>query len=438
MPMFDGRTTRVHGPAGRICTRQWVADEARALLARVTRVRPLMQQETMIPAAAPDMRTQRAIETTLADSRRRLRHDIAELIRWLGAAESRDASGAEMQRRLVGVRMQFNDTISNLDLFIDALTQRSERDTGLWLAGLEVAAQDVLALPGYYEPPPLLCYLERGPGAAIRRARTRLPGGGSNPIALIQIPRERMTGTGVAASLAHETGHQAAALLGLVESLRTRMDVAADRSLGGRIWALWQRWISEIVADLWALARLGPTATLGLMGVVSLPKFFVFRVSVNDPHPPPWIRVRLSAALGQQLYPDPQWAEMLELWDELYPLEGVPHVRRAVLAALAESAPRLARFLLDHRAETLANASLADALRTARRDPQSLTLAARGPGWKRALANAQPSLALAILGQARWNRAITPDGEREGVEKLLTTWAMRRAIAGDRAITNPN
>lgn len=414
-----------------ISTRQWVGDEARALLARLKRVRPLVLQETMTPAAAPERATQRGIEATLAGDQRRVRGEIGELLAWLGDDRSRRASGAEMQRRLTRVRMQFNDVLSNLDLFIDALTQRSERDTGLWLAGLDVAARDVLALPGYVEAPPLLCFLDRGPGAAIRRARTRLPGGGSNPVALIQIPRERMTGTGVAASLAHETGHQAAALLGLLESLRPEMN-------HGVTGTLWQRWVSEVVADLWALARLGPTATSGLMGVLSLPKFFVFRVSATDPHPPPWIRVRLSAALGHELYPHPQWAEMLALWDELYPLRDVPLLRRRMLAQLAAEVPAVASRLLDHRCRALESVRLGDALRCDDRHPARLLAATRRPGWQRALANARPSLALAVLGQARWLRTVTPDREREIVSKLLTGWAMRHALGSSAPIHDSN
>ena len=90
----------------------------------------------------------------------------------------------------------------------------------MWLSGLDVVAADALALPGYYDAPPVICYLDRDIGAAIRRARTRMPGGGENPVAIIRVPRERMIGTGIASSLVHEVGHQAAALLDLVDSLR--------------------------------------------------------------------------------------------------------------------------------------------------------------------------------------------------------------------------
>src|SRR5262245_47813288 len=204
-------------------TRAWVFDEARALLARASHVRPLAMQEAMTPAAAATPRTQRAMELALRRDRRRVEAELHRLLRWLASPASSHATGAELRERLVQARMEFNNALNNFDLFVDAITQRSERDSGIWLAGLDAAAEDVLALPGYYETPPVLCFLDRGPGAAIRRARTRLPGGGGNPIALIQIPRERMTGGGVAASLAHETGHQAAALLRLVESLRSEL-----------------------------------------------------------------------------------------------------------------------------------------------------------------------------------------------------------------------
>ena len=138
--------------------------------------------------------------------------------------------------------------------------QRSEHEHGTWLGGLDVLAADALALPGYYDAPPVICYLDRGAGAAIRRARTRLPGGGKNPVGIIRVPRERMIGSGIASSLVHEVGHQAAALLDLVDSLRPELQ--ARQQQGGTeqvAWQLSERWIAEIVADYWAVARVGVT-----------------------------------------------------------------------------------------------------------------------------------------------------------------------------------
>ena len=117
-------------------------------------------------------------------------------LHWL-RGPGRLAPPAEQQRRFTVIRLQFNDVLSQFDLFTEVITQRSEHETGVWLSGLDVAAWDALSLPGgYFEPPPVICYLARGPGAAIRRARTRLPGGGRNPVAIIRVPRERMVGHG--------------------------------------------------------------------------------------------------------------------------------------------------------------------------------------------------------------------------------------------------
>src|SRR5919204_1006064 len=151
----------------------------------------------------------------------------------------------------------------------ELITQRSESETGVWLAGLDVFAADALALPErYFEPPQVICYLARGPGAAVRRARTRLPGGGDNPVAIVRVPRERMVGHGIASSLVHEVGHQVAALLDLVPSLRPLLHAQGERARPRHreAWMLWERWISEIVADLWSVGKLGIGSTLGLIG----------------------------------------------------------------------------------------------------------------------------------------------------------------------------
>jgi hypothetical protein len=143
-----------------------------------------------------------------------------------------------------------------------------------------------------------------------------------------------MVGSGIASSLVHEVGHQAAALLDLVDSLRLEL-----RRRAGDIWRLWERWISEIVADFWSVARVGVASTLGLMGVVSLPWAFVFRVNLDDPHPIPWIRVKLSCAMGKALYPHPQWDRLAQLWESFYRQDGLNKDRRELIAGLETGMP---------------------------------------------------------------------------------------------------
>jgi hypothetical protein len=219
----------------------------------------------------------------------------------------------------------------------------------------------------------VICYLDRGPGAAIRRARTRLPGGGDNPVAIIRLPREALIGSGIASSLVHEVGHQGAALLDLVASLRPVLQAMQHGGSGAvHVWQLWERWISEIVADYWSLARVGVAATLGLMGVVSLPRVFVFRLNADDPHPVPWLRVRLSCAMGQALYPHPQWRRLEQLWLSYYPPAGLPPAQQKLLAQLQASMAALVGLLVQHRPPALRGGSLAEAMAVQARQPAML------------------------------------------------------------------
>jgi hypothetical protein len=277
----------------------------------------------------------------------------------------------------------------------------------------------------------VICYLDRGHGAAIRRARTRLPSGGENPVAIIRLPRERMVGMGIASSLVHEVGHQGAALLDLIRSIRPILLGMQDSDAGRRIaWRMWERWISEIVADFWAVAKVGVSGTLGLMGVVSLPRPFVFRVNPNDPHPVPWIRVKLSCAMGNVLYPHPQWGRLAAMWETFYPTHDLDAERRQLLAQLEAGIPSFVTLLANHRPKALAGRALGEVMATADRQPARL--AATYQAWRRSPADlraAPPSLAFAVIGQARADGRIAPETESNVIAGLLTGWALHSTLA---------
>ncbi|KQX01813.1 hypothetical protein ASC94_04270 [Massilia sp. Root418] len=424
--------------------RWMLAQEARSLLTRLRRVRPFVLIEPMVPAAALLPSAQTAIEAHLAQGRRGLHGMVMAFLAWLHGPAARRATAAEAQRRFTFLRLQFNAALTQFDLFNDVITQRSEHKNGPWLSGLDVASADALALPGsYYRAPPVICYLDRGPGAAIRRARTRLPGGGDNPVAIVRVPRERMVGSSIASSLFHEVGHQGAALLDLVNSLRPVLQSmqrgGASQGVPAHVWRLWERWISEVVADLWSLARLGITATMGLIGVVSLPRVFVFRVNPDDPHPAPWIRVKLSCALGEQLFPHPQWRRVAALWESFYPLTGLPPGQRRLLLQLEDSLPALAALLVRHRPALLRGRTLPQVMAVRARQPRRLACLFRQ--WSAApqqMYDAAPSLVFAVLGQARAGGSLSPEHESVLLGRLLTHWALRstldlNALCGDAA-----
>jgi len=411
-------------------------NEARALLTRLALVKPFALHETMVPAASLPIPAQAAIESYLAAGRRRLARMVRNFIRWIRSAEAQRTSPSEAQRKFIFLRLRFNTVLTQFDIFSIVTTQRSENEIGVWLSGLDVASADALSLPGgYYKVPPVVCYLDRGHGAAIRRARTRLPGGGENPVAVVRIPRERMVGSGIASSLVHEVGHQAAALLNLVQSVRPLLQgMQASPGPHQVAWRLWERWISEILADFWSVAKVGVGSTMGLMGVVSLPRVFVFRVDTEDPHPSPWIRVLLSCAMGSALYPDPQWETLARLWESFYPPKDLNPETLRIFGALKETMPAFVNLLISHRPAQLKGASLLDALRVQERQPARLRALFQSwqvsPGAMRAT---PPALAFAAIGQARADGTITPEHESALVGRLLRDWALRSSLDASMA-----
>jgi hypothetical protein len=406
----------------------WMLEqEARALLTRLGRVKPFALQESMLPAASLLPDAQIAIEGFLAAGRMHLHALVDRFLRRLRSVDTAGASAEEGQRAFTMLRLQFNAVLSHFDLFDNVITQRSENETGVWLSGLDVLSSDALHLRGhFYEAPPVICYLDRGIGASIRRSRTRLPGGGYTPVAIVKVPRERMVGSGIASSLIHEVGHQAAALLELVESLRPLLrGMTEGNPVQAPAWRLWERWISEIVADLWSVARAGVASTMGLMGVVSLPRAFVFRINVNDPHPTPWIRVKVSAALGRALYPQEAWDRLTELWESYYPLAGLNEEQTQILALLEQTIPTLVAVLLNHRPAALKGKSLIESLDIGQLRPARLRfLLNRWRTSPQEMYQARPIVVFAAIGQGRADGKITPEEESTVIGKLLTYWAV--------------
>lgn len=405
--------------------------EARGLLTRLDQVKPFALHETMVLAAALPFPAHAAIERFLHSGRASLRIQVNEYLGWL-RCPGRTATPEEKQRRFVLIRMKFNSVLSQFDLFTEVITQRSEHETGVWLSGLDALARDALTIsPAIVEPPPAVCYLARGPGAAIRRARTRLPGGDLNPVAIIRVPRERMVGHGVASSLVHEVGHQAAALLGIVESIRPILNSRGERAgPDATQWTTWSNWSSEIVADMWSVGTLGISSTLGLLAVVSLPRFFVFRPSGDDPHPIPYVRVLVSVAIGNALYPHAQWVAMADTWKSLYPTAELPADRQSEIAAIERSIPTFVQTLLDHRPASLRGAPLRSLFPVRERRPEHLLeLFGQWRGDVAAMSRQPPSLVFAAVGQARAAQRVTPEQESRLLGRLLTAWALRSSLS---------
>jgi hypothetical protein len=409
---------------------QFLVNEALSLFSRLQTVRSFTLNTPMVPAAAVSAPAQSAINAHLARIAFDLRRRLQEFIRWLRTPESQAFSAAQAQAKFVLLKLRFNNLLDQVDIFADVLSQRGEHGTGTWLAGLDVLAEDALCLPGqYYDPPPLICFVERGHGAAIRRARTRLPGGDDNPVGVIQIPRERMVGSGIASSLIHEVGHQGSELLDLTKTIRAELDQQAAAGGPAQIgWLLLNRWLNEILSDFWALGHLGIGATYGLMSVVSLPSYFVFRISTDGPHPFPWIRVRLSLALGEALYPHPQWAALTRQWSALYPTDELTASKQRLISMLVDLLPRFAQLVINHQSKALRGQRLAELFPVQERQPAQLQALFRQwqqqPELREAAA---PSLVFAVIGQAKADGNLSAPQEYQLLTRQLTRWALNRA-----------
>ncbi len=407
--------------------RALLAQEARALLTRIERLTPFALKMPMVSAATVSPAAQTGVETLLMRGRSELAAMVRKYLVWLREVPT----AALAQRRFNTLRLRFNTIIRHFDVFAAVLGQRSEHETGVWVAGLDDVAEDALALrKRYYDAPPIICYLDRNHGAAIRRAYTRLPGGGSNPVAVISIPRERMIGSGIASSLVHEVGHQGAALLKILPSLRAELRLRQTRDAArAPAWRWFEKWISEMMADFWSVARVGVGSTLGLMAVLSLPKSIVFRLDPVDPHPIPWLRVKASCAFGEYLYPHPQWRRLAQIWEALYPPTGIADNLRSVIVRCEELLGQLAVLIGGHRPASLRGDDLGEALtaehmRPARLQQQLATWRANPT----LVESARPCHVFAVLGQARADNQLSPEEEARALSRLLTFWALKSSM----------
>ena len=285
-----------------------LTQEARALLTRLGRVRPFALLEPMVPAADLLPRAQsRHRATTLSVGRREPASVRSSgFIAWL-RGPGRRASDAQAQRRFTFLRLRFNAALTQFDLFSDVITQRSEHETGRLavrarrVCGRRAGAARRLLRGAAGRSAISIAGRARRFGARARACRAaaairwRSSACRANAWSAAASPRRWCTRS---ATRRRRCSISSASLRPVLRGMQ-RERQADDRSA----WQLWERWISEIVADFWAVARVGIASTLGLIAVVSLPRAFVFRIDLDDPHPVPWIRVMLSCAIGEALLP---------------------------------------------------------------------------------------------------------------------------------------
>jgi hypothetical protein len=164
------------------------------------------------------------------------------------------------------------------------------------------------------------------------------------------------------------------------------------------------------------------------MGVVSLPRYFVFRIGLEGPHPFPWIRVKTSCALGNALFPHPQWQHWAQRWERMYPLEGLDEQKLQIIQTLEEALPAFAELVVNHRPTVLNGQALGEIFYASERMPdQLLALYRDWSGQFDTIKKTRPTLAFAVIGQAKAAGLLSAKDETDLLQRLLTQWAWERS-----------
>jgi hypothetical protein len=138
----------------------------------------------------------------------------------------------------------------------------------------------------------------------------------------------------------------------------------------------------------------------------------------------------LSCAIGDGLYPHPQWRRMADFWKSVYPVPAdMPAPQRALLGRLLRTMPEFVRTLTTFRPPALRGRTLAQAFATRAHTPELLL-----ERWRRSrgefmrLRDESPVTVFAMLGQARQAGLLSPEREVWLTKHLLTYWALRRNL----------
>ena len=363
------------------------------------------------------------VETRLI---RRLKRGAAAYL-----SQPRDLRAARAMHSLLGeLELEMTKAFTFFDTFMDILTQRHTPELGRLLAGC-----DVLALDSIRKPHPALSIVEqpivgcdRGFGAKTFREYVRFPGGGLNPMPLVQIPYSRLKEKYNLTSILHEVGHEAMVRCGLKSALPEALRSGLSRAGAPEpICDLFARWTSEIGPDFWSFCGSGLAHAGAIKEILALPAAHAFRISWNDPHPPPYLRALLCFDWCRQVWGSGIWDRWEHEWRDLYPVESAPRSTRALLRKLSEFVPAVSSILIRTRFRSLNGKRISDLFDMAMLAPSELkrrvTDAKNGHVDLRGI---PPSSHLAVFRLIKERESLDEDT----LDALMTRWLT--ALAGSK------
>ena len=336
------------------------------------------------------------------------------------------ASDASARRKLNAALGQIELDMSRVytffDTYMDVLTQRRSGELGAMLAGCDVLAYQAMrrehpTLTAIEAP---LVFCDRGFGAAIVRESVAFPDGTPNPMPLIQIPYSRLREKCNLTSLLHEAGHQSLTRLQLVAALPHALRAALNRAgAPGAVCDLYALWAFEIGPDFWGFCLCGVAQAAAMRDLFAMPPTHALRLSVTDPHPPPYLRVLLAFDWCRRAFGRGRWDAWQQEWESLYPLTDSTSPMRMLLQNARRFVPVVGDALFNHRFRELENRSLVHLFDLTAISPSEVRrVAARATGGTLDLRGLTPCAQLAVFAELRQMRAMT----EERLDDLMTTW----------------
>ncbi|NOT46925.1 MAG: hypothetical protein HOP17_04145 [Acidobacteria bacterium] len=272
-------------------------------------------------------------------------------------AQPADIIAARAVNSLLGeLELEMTRAFTFFDTFMDILTQRHTPELGRLLAGCDVLALDAIRKPhpalSIVEQPIVGC--DRGFGAKTFREYVRFPGGGYNPMPLVQIPYSRLKEKYNLTSVLHEIGHEAMVRCGLKKALPQALRSGLRRAGAPlAVCDLFSLWSSEIGPDFWSFCGSGLAHAGAIKEILALPSGHAFRISWSDTHHPPYLRALMCFDWCRQVWGSGIWDRWEREWRDLYPVDSAPPATRDLVRKLTHYVPTVGAILLRTRFRSL-------------------------------------------------------------------------------------
>jgi len=408
---------------------QHLARRAAALRRRIESLTSLKQLVAREGASDLNADEWLSVNRPLGTLRDRLLAKLPASGELLSAQDVRRANG-----ELGQLELEASKAFGLFDTFMDILTQRHSPALGPQLRGCDVLAAEALRrdTPALIACRTPIVYCNRGYGAAVVRSEARLYADIPNILPLIQIPYGRLQEKLQLTSLLHEVGHEAAGRLALLPPMRTAIATElTQHGTSSAVIELFVHWLSEIAADLWSFLASGVAHAATLREILALPAEHVFRLSMQVPHPPPYLRALLGFQLCRDCWGSGPWDGWEAQWLANYPREECPPTTRDLFDAARAALPQVSHILLGARYKTIGGRRLAQLFDLDALAPVSLMRHAKDFAAGRAVSARLPACAhLAVFRLARERGLVGEDA----LDRQMRLWLY--GLAGRRAIVN--